>query len=52
MGYIGVNADFDYLFDAQQARPVGFCSCCGRELYSLRSETCDRCLFDIELEDE
>lgn len=49
---IGFNADFDYLFDAQQAQPVGFCVCCGRELYSIRSDTCDRCLFDMELEDE
>lgn len=48
---IGINADFDYLFDCQQDRPVGKCVCCGRELYSILSETCDRCLFDMEEDD-
>lgn len=47
---IGYNPDCDYLYDPQQVRPIGFCVCCGRELYALRTETCDRCLFDIEIE--
>ena len=49
---VGVNADFDYLLDPQQKRPMGFCVCCGREIYSLFVDTCDRCLFDVEVENE
>lgn len=48
---VGFNPDFDYLMDPQQAQPVRFCSCCGREIYSLFQETCDRCLFGMEQED-
>ena len=49
---IGINPDFDYLYDPQQARPVGFCSVCGREIYRLFQETCDRCLSDMEDDDD
>lgn len=49
---IGYDPDFDYLYDPQQAPAVCRCVCCGREIYSLPSETCDRCLFDMELEDD
>lgn len=49
---VGINPDFDYLFDPQQARPTGFCSVCGRELYGLLQETCDRCLRDMEDDDD
>lgn len=45
---IGVNPDFDYLLDPQQKKPVAFCPCCGREIYRLFQETCDRCLMDTE----
>lgn len=48
---IGFDADYDYLYDAQQRRPVCMCCVCGREIYRPFQETCDRCLFDME-EDE
>ena len=48
---IGYNSDFDYLFDPQQARPFGFCSVCGREIYTPLQETCDRCMADMEDEE-
>lgn len=47
---IGYDPDFDYRYDPQQVTPVGFCVFCGKELYSLRSEACDRCLFDMEVD--
>ena len=40
---IGVNPDYDYLFDPQQARPAGFCHICGREIYGEGRELCDEC---------
>lgn len=49
---IGINPDYDALYDPQQVRPTGFCDVCGRELYRPFQQTCDRCLFDMELEDE
>lgn len=49
---IGINPDFDYLYDPQQAKHYGFCSCCGRELYRPFIETCDRCMMDVEIEEE
>lgn len=49
---VGINPDYDYLFDPQQARVFGFCACCGREIYAPFKETCDRCLFDVEMEDD
>lgn len=52
MPEIGINPNYDHLFDPQQARVVGRCIYCGRELYSMFSDTCDRCLFDMELEED
>jgi hypothetical protein len=50
---IGIDPDFDYLYDPQQAPHYGFCSCCGRELYRPFTETCDICLMNEEaMEDE
>ena len=49
---IGYNPDSDYLTDPQQARVVYRCMCCKREIYSLFTEICERCLFDMELEDD
>lgn len=40
---VGVNPDFDYLFDPQQTRPVGFCERCGAEIYGFGRELCYRC---------
>ena len=47
---IGINPDSDYLYDPQQARVVCRCVCCGREIYSISTEICESCLFDMELE--
>ena len=49
---IGYNPDFDYLYDPQQNRPTGKCVCCGREIYTLFSDTCPICLMDIEVEED
>ena len=40
---IGIDPDYDYLFDPQQARPVGFCEICGREIYAEGENLCSRC---------
>lgn len=40
---IGYDPSYDYLYDPQQARPVGFCVCCGREIYRRGKELCERC---------
>lgn len=39
----GVNPDFDYLYDEQQARPSGMCINCGKEIYKRDSDLCARC---------
>ena len=49
---IGYDPDYDYLYDPQQAKPFCRCSCCGGEIYRPMQETCDRCLMDMEMEDE
>lgn len=48
---IGIDPDYDYLFDPQQARPFGFCAC-GREIYRPFAESCDRCRMDTEIVEE
>lgn len=40
---VGINPDYDYLFDPQQRCPVGFCSVCGREIYEYGEELCEEC---------
>ena len=45
---IGYDPDKDYLLDPQQERPVCRCCICGREIYRLLRETCDRCMMDME----
>ena len=49
MSMIGINPDVDYLYDPQQARVVCFCVCCGRVIYSMSTEICDKCRMDMEL---
>lgn len=39
----GVNPDYDYLYDPQQAQPVGSCLICGGEIYGDGRELCDGC---------
>lgn len=40
---IGINPDYDYLFDPQQVPPVGFCERCGGEIYARGKDLCERC---------
>lgn len=40
---IGYNPDYDYLYDPQQEPPVGFCVCCGKEIYARGKDLCERC---------
>lgn len=47
MPLIGYDADYDYLLDPQQKKPVCMCCICGREIYRMQ-DTCDRCLMDME----
>lgn len=44
--------DFDSWHNPQLARPFCMCSVCGREIYRPMQEVCDRCLMDMEGEDE
>ena len=43
MSEVGINPDFDYLYDLQQARPRGFCERCKREVYAPGEDLCDSC---------
>lgn len=52
MPLIGYDPDMDYLLDPQQQKPFGRCCICGREVYSPFRETCDRCQFDMEEDDD
>ena len=40
---IGINPDFDYLYDPQQAKPAGWCLLCGAEILEQGQELCVRC---------
>lgn len=31
---VGINPDYDYLYDPQQDKPQCFCRVCGREIYT------------------
>ena len=44
---IGINPDFDFLYDPQQAPPVGFCVCCGKEIYVRGKDLCELCEEDL-----
>ena len=39
---IGINPDFDFLYDPQQALVYGFCEKCGREIYARGKDLCER----------
>lgn len=43
---VGINPDFDYLYDPQQVLPVCLCANCGREIYAKGREFCDDCWGD------
>ena len=40
---IGINPDFDYLYDPQQRRPDGRCPECGSEIWGIGHNLCSRC---------
>lgn len=40
---IGVNPDYDYLYDPQMAKPVCFCEQCGGEIYTPGERLCSEC---------
>ena len=42
-GIIGIDPGADWLYDAQMARPAGFCAKCGREIYAQGREVCEDC---------
>lgn len=41
---IGINPDYDYLYDRQQDRHVCFCPVCGKEIYNAGNELCYWCM--------
>ena len=46
MSLIGINPNYDFLYDRQQDKPAGFCPVCGREIYNAGNELCYWCLED------
>ena len=52
MPNIGIDPDYDYLYDQNQQKPFCMCCICKREIYRPFQETCDRCLFDMEEDEE
>lgn len=48
---IGIDPDFDCLFDRQMDRPVCFCLKCKREIYCWGLKICDYCLEDDDDEE-
>lgn len=44
---IGINPDYDWMFDPQQAKPVGYCPICGREIYAEGRDICEHCEEDV-----
>ena len=44
---IGIDPDYDYLFDPQQAKPQGWCPVCGGEICG-DAELCRRCQEEME----
>ena len=49
---IGYDPNYDFLYDPQQAKPAGWCPCCGEEIYRPTQHMCDRCLKLFEKEDD
>jgi hypothetical protein len=57
---IGINPDFDYLYDPQQRRAAGRCPLCGVEIWTPGANLCRRCRrselmdnvsYEIEVDD-
>jgi hypothetical protein len=43
VGIIGINPDYDYLFDPQQAPTYGYCEKCGADIYARGETLCAEC---------
>lgn len=43
MGIIGINPDYDYLYDPQQAPTYGYCESCGADIYARGETLCSEC---------
>jgi hypothetical protein len=48
VGIIGINPDYDYLYDPQQAPTYGCCERCGQELFAKGAKFCSWCLDNME----
>ena len=48
---IGINPDYDYLLDPQQAEPQGWCPVCGGEICG-DAELCRMCQEEMDNEKE
>ena len=46
---IGIDPDYDYLFDPQQAKPKGWCPMCGGEICG-DAELCRQCQEEMGYE--
>lgn len=40
---IGIDPDFDYLYDPQQAKPAGWCPICRMEIWTPGKNLCRAC---------
>ncbi len=45
---IGIDPDYDWMFDPQQAKPACHCLICGREIYAEGHDICQRCREDVD----
>ena len=50
MNGVGINPDYDYLFDPQQAQHYGFCERCRKEIYTNGDTLCYECAQEAETE--
>ena len=40
---VGINADYDYLYDPQQDKVCGYCERCGQDIYTRGNRLCYDC---------
>lgn len=40
---IGIDPDYDYLYDPQQAKPAGWCPICRMEIWTPGKNLCRAC---------
>ena len=44
---IGIDPDYDYMFDPQQTKPTGWCPVCGGEICG-DADLCRRCQEEMD----